>query len=100
MSMRRDDTDRSRRYFRSSERVFRVNEAWYFAAREGDQGAFQTESGAHAELDRFVLEKQELAHFQAAREAERGNRIELKVLDAERERLLARTVPELQLVVN
>jgi len=64
--MRREDTT-SKTYFRSSERVFRMNELWYFAAREGDQGPFLSERKARREVARFVLEQTELAKFQSGR---------------------------------
>ena len=71
-TMRSTDTD-NKCYFRSSERVFRMNERWYFAAREGDQGPFDTEAVAKQEIARFVMEKQELANFQAQRERNSDN---------------------------
>ena len=68
--MRRDDTEK-KNYFRSSERVFRMNGAWYFATREGEQGPFASEVEALMESKRFVTEKTELAQFQRKREDER-----------------------------
>lgn len=78
--MRGTDTDQGKRYFRSSERVFRMNEAWYFAAREGDQGPFRSESEAHAEKKRFCCDKTELAGFQESREVARTKVAELELV--------------------
>ena len=65
--MRRDDAEK-RNYFRSPERVFRLNGAWYFATREGEQGPFDSEGQALMEIERFIAEKTELAQFQRKRE--------------------------------
>ncbi|XOV84259.1 MAG: DUF6316 family protein [bacterium] len=85
--MRQDDHEK-KCYFRSSDRVFHMNGAWFFATREGDQGPFPSEACAQDEIDRFITEKTELAHFQKAREAERarngpraGQKLELVALD-------------------
>lgn len=67
--MRQTDTE-NKTYFRSSQRVFRMNESWYFSAREGDQGPFNTEPSAVEACRRYISDKTELAHFQAKREAE------------------------------
>ena len=48
-----------------------MNEAWYFCAREGDQGPWRSEAEARRECARFIKEKTELAPFQQARDAER-----------------------------
>lgn len=55
-------------YFRSSDRVFRMNGEWYFTAREGEHGPFLSEAAADAELARFVADKRELEGFQEERE--------------------------------
>ena len=53
--MRYDDpTGSDQRYFRSSERVFLLNGAWYFSAREGDQGPFASRERTVAELNRYL----------------------------------------------
>ena len=85
--MRQDDHEK-KCYFRSSDRVFRMNGHWYFATREGDKGPFQSELNAHAEIKRFITEKTELAHFQQTREDESENgvpvaaeKLELVALD-------------------
>jgi hypothetical protein len=46
-----------------------MNEQWYFAAREGDQGPFGTAREARQEMQRFAREKHDLEHFQHDREA-------------------------------
>jgi hypothetical protein len=65
-----------------------MNGSWYFATREGDQGPYNTDVVAHAEINRFITEKTELAHFQQAREDEHaqatqqsGQKLELVTLD-------------------
>ena len=68
--MRRDD-NAQKTYFRSSERVFRMNELWYFASREGDRGPFVSERQAQDEMAQFVLEQTELSDFQQSREKQR-----------------------------
>ena len=85
--MRQDDHEK-KCHFRSSDRVFHMNGCWYFATREGDQGPFQSEVNAKAEIKRFLTEKTELAHFQKTREDERANgapvaaqKLELVALD-------------------
>ena len=85
--MRQDDHEK-KCHFRSSDRVFHMNGSWYFATREGDQGPFQSEVNAYAEIKRFITEKTELAHFQKTREDERANggpvaaqKLELVALD-------------------
>ncbi|MEM7096837.1 MAG: DUF6316 family protein [Pseudomonadota bacterium] len=60
--MRHDDTN-EKSYFRSSERLFRVNSDWYFAAREGDQGPFESQHRAEKELGRYIEEQVSLHSF-------------------------------------
>lgn len=66
--MNRKTDGQPKTYFRSSERVLRMNGDWYFTAREGEVGPFASESQAEAELARYIAEKQELEHFQIKRE--------------------------------
>ena len=54
--MRNDDIE-VKAYFRSSERLFRVNSDWYFSTREGDQGPFESEREAAYELRLFIEEQ-------------------------------------------
>ncbi len=74
--MRHDDHEH-KSYFRSPDRVFKINGAWYFATREGDQGPFASEAQVQAEVQRFVTEKTELAHFQKSREHQRTRQLAL-----------------------
>ena len=67
--MRHDDHE-NKRYYRSSERVFRMNSEWFFAAREGDQGPYPSQNEAEREVERYILEKTELSSFQRQRERE------------------------------
>ena len=60
--MRRDDIQ-EKPYFRSSQRLFRVNGDWYFSAREGDQGPYPNEMTAALELERFIEEQLALQKF-------------------------------------
>lgn len=81
--MRKGDA-KEKCYFRSSERVFRMNESWYFAAREGDQGPFRSEQEAVAEVKRFLNDKVELAKFQHDREtAEAQDKVAAVALELE-----------------
>lgn len=69
--MRIDDPqENSKRYFRSADRVFMVNGAWYFAAREGDQGPHSNREIACREMVRYTSEKSELSVFQKSRDEE------------------------------
>lgn len=68
--MRRyDDPDTSRCFFRSDERVIHLNGTWYFASREGERGPFTSRNEASTEMQRFVVEVQQLSAFQASRDA-------------------------------
>lgn len=64
--MRHDDS-KDGTYFRSSERIFRMNEHWYFAAREGDQGPYSSEQSARKQAAQFIAERTQLAKFQSKR---------------------------------
>ena len=68
--MRQDDTEK-KSFFRSADRVFHMNGAWYFSTREGEEGPYASEVQAQLEIKRFILEKTELAQFQKAREKQR-----------------------------
>ena len=53
--MKTRKTDASpRRYFRSSDRIFRVNQPWYFSSREGERGPFKSQEHAQTELTRYI----------------------------------------------
>ena len=77
--MRHDDPQK-KRYYRSSERVFRMNEVWFFATREGDQGPYVSQNEAEREVSRYILEKTELESFQNQRTAA-VHRLELEPKD-------------------
>lgn len=64
--MRRND-QQAKTYFRS-ERLFTMNDQWYFASREGDQGPFPTREAAQAALKQFTSECVALSDFQASRD--------------------------------
>ena len=57
---RADDPDQGKRYFRSSDRVFRQADGWYYSLREGDRGPYATEQEARGELERFIQEQKDL----------------------------------------
>lgn len=85
MTTRFDDIDPGKRYFRSSERVCRVNDRWYFASREGDQGPYASESEVELNLQRYVRAMGDLAQMQAR---DQNAVIELQDLNFERRLLL------------
>ena len=58
--MRRTDTDPGKVYYRSDSRLFRMNEEWFFASREGDQGPYRSEGEANLELERHIAGSQML----------------------------------------
>ena len=66
--MRRDDPQSGKRYFRSGDRIFQANGAWYFAAREGDQGPFASPELALREVDSYASAMRDLAGFQRSRD--------------------------------
>lgn len=53
--MRKTDSDLKTR-FRSTDRVFQINDSWWFGTREGDRGPFDSRKDAHAALSQFVLD--------------------------------------------
>lgn len=68
--MRRSDPKESKkRYFRALDRIVCQNGAWYFTAREGDVGPYPTRKAAEREVQRFLLERQQLSKFQRSRSA-------------------------------
>ena len=67
--MRRTDPEGStRRYFRAQDRVFSQNGQWYFTTREGEMGPFRRRETALQEVTRYAQERQDLEHFQQARQ--------------------------------
>jgi len=67
----RSSDKQNKSFFRTADRVYQANGAWFLAAREGDQGPFESEREARKEAARLVSEKKELAHFQASLEEKR-----------------------------
>ena len=51
---RATDSGGSAAVFRASSRIFRLNNAWYFSSREGEQGPFESESAAKKELETYI----------------------------------------------
>ena len=62
-----DEPEANVRYFRS-ERLYRINGEWFFAAREGEMGPYPTENAARRAIQQFITEMSELAHWQQVRE--------------------------------
>ncbi|MBV1906947.1 MAG: hypothetical protein KUG75_12795 [Pseudomonadales bacterium] len=52
--MRRTDKE-EKTYFRSEERFFQINGAWFFAVRKDEHGPFATRKAAVDALTQFVL---------------------------------------------
>lgn len=52
-----DDTNNGRTYFRASDRVFRVDDGWFYATREGDMGPHPSRDAAALDLKRYLSEK-------------------------------------------
>ena len=70
--MRKEDPKNGKKsFFRSRDRIFKLSEAWYFGAREGDQGPFRTRDRAILEVSRYVAERIDLHAFQKSRETHR-----------------------------
>ncbi len=53
--MRKTDTDEKTR-FRSPDRVYQINDGWWFGTREGDRGPFESRKEALDALAQFVLD--------------------------------------------
>jgi len=79
--MRKTDADPDKRYFRSGSRLFMMNNQWWFASREGDQGPFGSESRAQVALQNYIEE------MQFAEQSAAQNSVKLKTM---REQALAR----------
>ena len=65
MLHRATDSDCGKRYFRSAERLFRVNGGWFFASREGEQGPYQHEGEADLAMSRYVAGMQAIVQQRA-----------------------------------
>ncbi len=64
---REEDAESNKRFFRSSDRVFRQADGWYYSAREGDRGPYGTEDEARGELERFIQEQKDLKALTAGK---------------------------------
>ena len=53
--MRKTD-EQAKTFFRSEERIFQANGAWWFGTREGDHGPFDSRKAAQDALVQFVLD--------------------------------------------
>ena len=65
--MRSTDTNPTKRYFRSSARIFKMNGAWFFSTREGERGPFRSPEQAQAGLAQYVHDVEQLREFQDSR---------------------------------
>jgi hypothetical protein len=54
MDKRKTDGSDNVAHFRAGSRIFRLNDVWYFASREGEQGPFTSEQEANKELDSYL----------------------------------------------
>ena len=62
--MRRTDPENTTRsFFRSKERIFVLNGQWYYTTREGECGPFPGRETALQEVNRFVVEREDLDRF-------------------------------------
>ena len=52
--MRKTDTQ-ERTYFRIDDRIFRANDSWWFATREGDKGPHESRREAQYWLAQFIV---------------------------------------------
>jgi hypothetical protein len=83
--MRRTDPEGTRRYFRTEDRIFLLNGQWFFAAREGDVGPFESREAAMREGTRHVRERIDLERFQNGQALESGSPQELTLMPKEYE---------------
>ena len=49
-----DDSSISIRYFRAGDRFFRVEDQWFYATREGNEGPFASKELAERHMKNFV----------------------------------------------
>ena len=59
---KRDESDK--RFFRTPDRLFRVNDEWWFATREKDQGPFSSKEEAELALRRYCETMENLVEVQ------------------------------------
>jgi len=72
IQIRSSDADPGKRFFRSSDRVFRQSDGWYYSAREGDHGPFRDEPAARDAIRRYVRERQLLERTPAGKTSSVG----------------------------
>ncbi len=53
--MRKDDVSK-KTFFRTEERVFQMNGAWWFAERDGDNGPYRSRAVAQQALSQFIMD--------------------------------------------
>jgi len=53
--MRKTDAEK-KTHFRSGDRIFQVDDSWWFGTREGNHGPFKTRKEAQDALTQFVLD--------------------------------------------
>lgn len=53
--MRRADKQ-EKTYFRSADRLFQVNDSWWFGTREADRGPFKSRKEAQDALTQYILD--------------------------------------------
>jgi hypothetical protein len=53
--MRKDDS-KEKTYFRAKDRVFHINDGWWYAKREGDRGPWPSKQAAADELTAYIRE--------------------------------------------
>ena len=53
--MRKSDS-KEKTHFRAKDRVFQINDGWWFATRDGDRGPFDSKQVAAEELANYVKE--------------------------------------------
>lgn len=76
--MRKFDNNPNVKHFRSADRLFRVDDAWYAETREGDIGPFPTQQEANLRLRQYIAEQESL--YQAQQKMKKL-RDEKKVVD-------------------
>ena len=54
--MRKDD-DKRKTYFRTKDRIYQINDQWWFATREGDRGPYASRQEAADELVAYIMDK-------------------------------------------
>ena len=81
--MRKTDTSDTRR-FRSADRVFRADDAWFVETREGDLGPYATREEAAMRLRQFIAEQESFAQAKAKLEkvrSEKSTKVDTSIWD-------------------